>query len=128
MLGVEAVLGNGDTVSHLGGLLKDNTGYALPALFCGSEGTLGVVTAVRLRLVPPAPERVVALLAFADSAAAVAAAAVLRRTLPVLSAAELILQPGLALVCRVTGAPAPFPDPHPAYLVSRRPPVVDPSG
>ena len=62
VLGLEAVLGNGETVSHLGGLLKDNTGYALPALFCGSEGTLGVVTAVRLRLVPPAPERVVALL------------------------------------------------------------------
>jgi FAD/FMN-containing dehydrogenase len=126
VLGVEAVLGNGDTVSHLGGLLKDNTGYALPALFCGSEGTLGVVTAVRLRLVPPVPERVVALLAFDGPAAAVAAAAVLRRTLPVLSAAELILQPGLALVCRVTGAPAPFPDPHPAYLVVEASALVDP--
>ena len=37
---------------HLGGLLKDNTGYHLPSLLCGSEGTLGIVTAARLRLVP----------------------------------------------------------------------------
>ena len=36
---------------HLGGLEKDNTGYDLAGLLCGSEGTLGVVTAVRLRLV-----------------------------------------------------------------------------
>jgi FAD/FMN-containing dehydrogenase len=128
LLGVEAVLGNGQTISHLGGLLKDNTGYALPALLCGSEGTLGVVTAARLRLVPPAPERVVALVAFYDASAAVVAATALRRMLPVLSATELILQPGLALVCRVTGAPAPFPVPYPAYLVVEAAGVVDPSG
>ena len=45
LLGVEAVLGTGSTVAHLGGLLKDNTGYDLGGLLCGSEGTLGVVTA-----------------------------------------------------------------------------------
>ena len=69
LLGVEAVLGTGAVVSHLGGLLKDNTGYHLPSLLCGSEGTLAVVTAARLRLVPPAPARVVALLAFDATAA-----------------------------------------------------------
>ena len=47
-------------VSHLGGLVKDNTGYHLPSLLCGSEGTLGVVTAARLRLVPRYAQRVVA--------------------------------------------------------------------
>src|SRR6185437_14109265 len=78
VLGIEAVLGTGQVVSHLGGLLKDNTGYALPALLCGSEGTLGVVTAARLRLVPPSPHRVVALLAFGGTAEAVSAAAELR--------------------------------------------------
>ena len=51
-------------VSHLGGLVKDNTGYHLPSLVCGSEGTLAVVTAARLRLVPRRDERVVALLGF----------------------------------------------------------------
>ena len=67
LLGVEAVLGTGAVVSHLAGLLKDNTGYHLASLLCGSEGTLGVVTAARLRLVPPTPQRVVALLAFGSA-------------------------------------------------------------
>ena len=44
LLGIEAVLGTGSVVSHLGGLTKDNTGYDLGGLLCGSEGTLGVVT------------------------------------------------------------------------------------
>ena len=47
VIGVEAVLGNGSVVSHLDGLVKDNTGYHLPSLLCGSEGTLAVVTAAR---------------------------------------------------------------------------------
>ena len=55
LLGVEAVLADGSVVSHLGGLEKDNTGYDLAGLLCGSEGTLGVVTAARLRLVPARP-------------------------------------------------------------------------
>ncbi|HWW45743.1 MAG TPA: FAD-binding oxidoreductase, partial [Acidimicrobiia bacterium] len=42
VLGVEAVLGDGGVISHLSGLEKDNTGYDLAALLCGSEGTLGV--------------------------------------------------------------------------------------
>lgn len=50
VVGVEAVLANGDVVSSLRGLAKDNTGYDLPQLFCGSEGTLGVITQVRVQL------------------------------------------------------------------------------
>ncbi|MGI8684148.1 MAG: FAD-binding oxidoreductase [Acidimicrobiales bacterium] len=117
LMGVEAVLGNGSVVSHLGGLVKDNTGYHLPSLLCGSEGTLGVVTAVRLRLVPPAGERVVALLAFDDVTAAVDAAGALRREVPSLEAAELFLDDGLALVCEAAGLAPPFPSPHRAYLL-----------
>jgi FAD/FMN-containing dehydrogenase len=117
VVGVEAVLGTGETVSHLGGLLKDNTGYALPALLCGSEGTLGVVTAARLRLVPPAPARVVALVAFGGTGPAVSAAASLRLGVPSLAAAELFFRPGLELVCQVTGVPTPFPEAYPAYLL-----------
>lgn len=117
VLGVEAVLGTGAVVSHLGGLIKDNTGYPLHALLCGSEGTLGVVTAVRLRLVAPAPARVVALLGMRGPGPAVAAAQMLRRTLPSLSAAELMLGPGVGLVCSVLGLPEPLPVRHPAYLL-----------
>jgi FAD/FMN-containing dehydrogenase len=108
LLGVEAVLGTGSTVAHLGGLLKDNTGYDLGGLLCGSEGTLGVVTAARVRLVPPAPERVVALLAFSTAGAAVDAALLLRRGLPDVQALEFFLEAGLALVCEVTGMRPPF--------------------
>ncbi len=49
--GVEAVLSDGTVLSHLAGLVKDNTGYDYPSLLAGSEGTLAVITAARLQLV-----------------------------------------------------------------------------
>jgi len=128
LLGVEAVLGDGRVVSHLGGLWKDNTGYDLPGLLCGSEGTLGVVTAARLRLVPPAPRRVVALLGFATVGAVVEACAELRRRVPSLEAAELFTGDGLELVCRVTGSPRPFDRRHVAYLLVEAASADDPTG
>ncbi len=126
LLGVEAVLGTGAVVSHLGGLVKDNTGYHLPSLLCGSEGTLAVVTVARVRLVPPAPCRVAALLGFADAAAAVEAAGLLRRWVAALSAAELMLGPGMDLVCRRAHLPVPFASPRPAYLFVEASASVDP--
>jgi FAD/FMN-containing dehydrogenase len=127
VLGVEAVLGDGTTVSHLGGLVKDNTGYALAALLCGSEGTLGIVTAVRLRLVPRAPERVVALVGFGATAPAVAAALELRRTLPSVSALELMLRAGVDLVCRTTGVGQPLAERHAAYILVEAVGAEDPA-
>src|SRR5262249_49668183 len=50
--GIEAVLSDGTVLSHMSGLVKDNTGYDYPSLLAGSEGTLAVVTAARLQLVP----------------------------------------------------------------------------
>jgi FAD/FMN-containing dehydrogenase len=117
LVGIEAVLGTGDTVSHLAGLRKDNTGYHLPSLLCGSEGTLGIVTAARLDLVPRADHRVVALLGFDGVQPAVSALGPLRRSLPALAAAELFFDDGLALVCESTGVPAPFEARHQAYLL-----------
>lgn len=55
LVGVEAVLPSGAIVSRVDGPLKDSTGYDLSGLFCGAEGTLGVLTRVRLRLVRPLP-------------------------------------------------------------------------
>jgi FAD/FMN-containing dehydrogenase len=127
LLGMEAVLGTGAVVSHLGGLVKDNTGYHLPGLVCGSEGTLAVVTAARLRLVPDLPWRTVAVLAFASVADALGGSAVLRRSLPSLEAVELFLAPGLELVCTVTGMSPPFPEAHPAYLLVEAADRVDPT-
>ena len=127
VLGVEAVLGDGSVISHLGGLLKDNTGYDLAALLCGSEGTLGVVTRARLRLVPATPERVVALLGFDSVAPSLRAAAELRRDVTTLSAAEFFLAPGLQLVCRHRRAAAPFDRPFTAYLVVEAAGRTDPT-
>ncbi|HVU31659.1 MAG TPA: FAD-binding oxidoreductase, partial [Sphingomicrobium sp.] len=50
--GVEAVLPDGSIHNGLSGLKKDNRGYSLDQLLIGAEGTLGVVTAVAVRLVP----------------------------------------------------------------------------
>ena len=116
VVGVEAVLGDGSVVSHLGGLLKDNTGYDLAGLLCGSEGTLGVVTGVRLRLVPAAPVWTTALVAVAGVAEAVACL-VAARTVAGLEIAELFLADGLALVCDHLGTGPPFRTEHGAYLL-----------
>jgi FAD/FMN-containing dehydrogenase len=117
VIGIEAVLGTGSVVSHLGGLVKDNTGYHLPGLLCGSEGTLAVITAARLRLVPALACRTVAVLAFPTVSDALDASAVFRRSLPALEASELFLGSGLELVCSVTGMRPPFSGPHPVYLL-----------
>ncbi|MES2001251.1 MAG: FAD-binding oxidoreductase [Pseudomonadota bacterium] len=58
--GVEAVLPDGTVHHGLTGLKKDNRGYSLDQLLIGAEGTLGVITAVALRLVPAVAERAVA--------------------------------------------------------------------
>jgi len=117
LLGAEAVLADGSVVSRMAGLLKDGTGYDLVSLLCGSEGTLGVVTRVRLRLVPRLASRAVALLAMPDADAALALLPGLRERLPHLSAAELLFAPGLALVRKHGHLPPPFAEEHPAYLL-----------
>jgi FAD/FMN-containing dehydrogenase len=116
LVGIEAVLGDGSIIRHLGGLLKDNTGYDLASLLCGSEGTLGVVTAARLRLVAPPQSRVTALAAVAGVDAALDVVTSLRRAGVVLDAAELFLDDGMARVCAHLGIVRPIAA-APAYLV-----------
>lgn len=117
VLGVEAVLGTGAIVSRLGGLVKDNTGYDLAQLLCGSEGTLGVVTAARLRLVAPPAHLVTALVGLDSVGAAVALAADLRQSLPGIEALELMTGPSLRLVADHLGAPPPTSPGAGAYLL-----------
>jgi FAD/FMN-containing dehydrogenase len=59
VLGVEAVLPDGSVHDGLCGLKKDNRGYNLDQLLVGSEGTLGIITAVAVRLVPAVAARAV---------------------------------------------------------------------
>ncbi len=50
ILGLEAVLADGTVISSMNKMLKNNTGYDLKQLFIGSEGTLGIITRLVLRL------------------------------------------------------------------------------
>jgi FAD/FMN-containing dehydrogenase len=59
VLGLEAVLADGQIFDALTPLQKDNRGFDLKQLFIGSEGTLGIVTAATLRLVPAVADRIV---------------------------------------------------------------------
>jgi len=59
VLGLEAVLADGSVFSMLTPLKKDNRGFDLKQLLIGSEGTLGIVTAATLKLVPAIADRVV---------------------------------------------------------------------
>jgi FAD/FMN-containing dehydrogenase len=116
IVGIEAVLADGSVVSRLAGLPKDNTGYDVVSLLAGSEGTLGVITRLRLRLVPLLAGRAVALVAVAGTAEAVELVRSMR-AVPSLEAAELFYADGLALVRGHTGLPAPFADAHAAYVL-----------
>jgi FAD/FMN-containing dehydrogenase len=127
VVGAEAVLADGSVISRLGGLAKDNTGYDLVSLLCGSEGTLGVLTRLRLRLVPQLRARAVALLALPDVEAAIRLLPTLRGALPDLVGAEMFLPAGLALVRAYGGLPAPFPEDHPVYVVLECASTSDPT-
>jgi FAD/FMN-containing dehydrogenase len=117
VLGLEAVLGTGEVLAaNLAGLVKDNTGFDLAGLLCGSEGTLGIVTAARLALVAPVAEAATALVGYRTIGDAVAAAATLRRA-PDLHALELVLGPGLDLVAAHQQAPVPLAPTPPAALL-----------
>ncbi len=59
VLGLEAVLADGQVFSMLTPLKKDNRGFDLKQLLIGSEGTMGIVTAATLKLLPAVAERVV---------------------------------------------------------------------
>lgn len=125
VVGVEAVLGDGRVLSHLSGLEKDNTGYDLVSLMCGSEGTLGIVTAVRVRLVPQHSHITTVLVGFDSIAHAVAAVGVLCSGLDIIDAAELMLADGVALVADAFDVPVPFD--APVYVLFEASADSDPS-
>lgn len=100
--GVVVVLADGTVLDEHGGLAKDNTGYDLVGLMVGSEGTLGVVTEVTLRLVPEPADRVVAVLPGVALADAVAALPRIRAA-PGLRAIEWVDEASAALVAEHSG-------------------------
>lgn len=117
LAGLEAVLADGTVVRRMGGLAKDNAGYHLPGLVCGSEGTLAVVTEVLLRLVPAARTRVTAVVGTASLAASLALVAAVRRALPELDAAEVVFADGVRLTAELLGVTSPLRSAPPCELL-----------
>jgi len=81
VLGLEVVLPDGRIWDGLRALRKDNTGYDLKQLFIGSEGTLGIITAAVLRLLPKPTASETALVAVAGPAGAVKLLGAMRKAL-----------------------------------------------
>ncbi|MFN8719624.1 MAG: FAD-binding oxidoreductase [Rhodospirillales bacterium] len=115
VLGLEVVLPDGRTWNGLRGLRKDNTGYDLKQLFVGGEGTLGIVTAVVLKLFPAVGARAAAWAGVADPEAAVALLGHLQaRCGDRLSTFEAMSRGQLDLVlAHVPGTRDPLGTPHP---------------
>src|SRR3954471_19570946 len=118
-LGLEVVLADGRIMHNLNKLKKDNTGYDLKNLFIGAEGTLGIITAAVLRLVPrpravetafvgvPSPEAALDLLGLATE-----------RTAGGVTSFEMMLRLGIELVLRHgAGCRDPLPEKHPWYVL-----------
>jgi FAD/FMN-containing dehydrogenase len=117
---VEVVLADGCVLDMLRTLRKDNTGYDLKQLFIGAEGTLGVVTAVALKLFPKPAEKVTALVAVRDPAAAIALLSQLQSaTGGAMSAFELMPRIGLDFVlAHIPGTSDPLAKPSPWYVLA----------
>jgi FAD/FMN-containing dehydrogenase len=125
--GLEAVLADGGVVDRRAGLLKDNAGYDLPALLVGSEGTLGVITSVRWRLVPLLTARVAALVPLPSLSAAAELLGRVRPRLPSLHAAEFFIDDGLQLVLDHLGVAPPLPQRAPVYVLLECAAATDPT-
>ena len=99
VLGLEAVLPDGTRLDALAPLRKDNRGYDLKQLLIGGEGTLGLVTAATLRLVPAIGTSATAWVGLDDPAAALVLLRELEDRLgEAIESFELIPDEGLALV------------------------------
>ncbi|MGH9121462.1 MAG: FAD-binding oxidoreductase [Acidimicrobiales bacterium] len=127
VLGVEAVLAGGEVVSRLGGLVKDNTGYDLAGLLTGSEGTLGVITQARLRLLPEMPAKAVALIGVESLGQALTALEAVRGRVVGLEAAEVLFANGMDLAAEHLGLPRPLARSWPTYALFECAGATDPT-
>jgi FAD/FMN-containing dehydrogenase len=116
--GMKVVLASGELLDLGGALVKNNTGYDLRQLFVGSEGTLGVIVEVTLRLCAPPAGTVVALAAVPGDRALLELFGILRRAPLTLAAFECFDHGCVAEVRHHRGsADAPFSEEHPVYAL-----------
>lgn len=106
VIGVQVALPDGSLLRRHSRVRRDNTGYDLPALFVGAEGTLGVITGLDLRLHAIPPHRVTAICGFADLDALVSAGRIFR-DVDGIAALELIDGRAAALTREHRGVGAP---------------------
>lgn len=116
--GVEAVLPDGSVHDGLSALKKDNRGYDLNQLLVGAEGTLGLVTAAALNLVPMVRTRAVGWAGVASPADALALLRRMEARTPAIESFEIIPGPSLALVvAHIHGTRAPLAGAHPWHVL-----------
>jgi FAD/FMN-containing dehydrogenase len=116
--GVEAVLADGSVHDGLSGLKKDNRGYSLDQLLIGAEGTLGVITAVALRLVPAVAGRAVAWAGVESPMRALDLLRFLEARTSSVEGFELVRQDSLDLVLKhVPATRAPVAGRHPWHVL-----------
>ena len=126
--GIEAVLADGTVHHGLSGLKKDNRGYSLDQLLIGAEGTLGVITAAALRLVPAVAERAVAWAGTDSPEQALELLRFLEARTQAVEGFELVPEDSLALVLRhIPGTRAPLTGRH-GWNVLIEATSADPSG
>jgi FAD/FMN-containing dehydrogenase len=112
--GVEAVLPDGSVHDGLAALKKDNRGYDLNQLLIGAEGTLGIVTAATLRLVPAIHARAVAWVGLTSPQAALDLLRTMEAKTQAIESFEIVPASSLALVLNhIPGTRAPLPAPQP---------------
>ena len=119
VLGLEVVLPDGSIWNGLRRLRKDNTGYCLRQLFVGSEGTLGIITAAVLKLVPQPKEIAVALCGVETPEAALSLFVRFQaHDAASISAFELMSGLGMSFVLKhIPGAVLPLESPAPFYVL-----------
>jgi len=119
VLGLEVVLPDGSLWNGLRGLRKDNTGYDLKQVFIGAEGTLGIITAAVLRLLPKPSASETAWIGLKSPTAGVALLGHMRARLgDTVCAFELIGRPALdLLLAGVPGHDDPLDRVHPWYVL-----------
>ena len=116
--GVEAVLPDGSIHSGLSSLKKDNRGYSLDQLLIGAEGTLGVVTAVALRLAPAVAARAVAWAGVESPQKALGLLRFLEARTSSIEGFELVPQDSLELVLKhIPGTRPPLGGNHPWHAL-----------
>lgn len=117
VLNCEVVLPTGEIIWTGANVLKNSTGYNLTQLMVGSEGTLGVITKVVLRLIPLPAENLLMLVPFRTAERACEAVSAVFKAGITPSAMEFMERDALKFVMQVTDVKVPLPDYVQAHLL-----------